>query len=81
MDLLDDLDEIKVCTSYERKYDVDGTTKTETIVGRLPAKIAEFGEIEAIYTTFPGWKQDTRQINNFDDLPEQAQTLIRFIEK
>lgn len=68
LDLLDDLDQIKVCTGYERKVDAEGGTTKE--IGRLPATIDEYGQWNAVYETFEGWKQDTTKIQNFNDLPQ-----------
>jgi len=72
LDLLDDLDEIKVCTSY--------STESGEMRNRLPATIREFGQLKANYTTLAGWKQDTRSVKRFDDLPTNAQSFVKFIE-
>ena len=65
LDLLDDLDEIKVCTGYS-------AAGTGQFSNRLPATIREFGQLEAKYTTLKGWKQDTRNAKTFDELPDNA---------
>lgn len=65
LDLLDDLEEIKVCTSYKTK-------SGELIKGRIPATIKEFGTLEANYEVLKGWKTDTRKIKRFDELPTNA---------
>lgn len=65
LDLLDDLDEIKVCTSYK-------SASGEVTKGRIPATIKEFGTLEANYEVLKGWKTDTRKIRRFDELPDAA---------
>lgn len=65
LDLLDDLDEIKVCTGYKSKGG-------EVTKGRIPATIKEFGTLEAKYEVLKGWKTDTRKIQRFDELPTEA---------
>jgi len=74
LDLLDDLDEIKVCTSYKSK-------SGEVTKGRIPATIKEFGTLEANYEVLKGWKTDTRKIRRFDELPDAAQSFVKFIEQ
>lgn len=49
LDLLDHLDEIKVCTGYRA---ADGTVTK----GRMPATIKEFASLTAQYETLKGWK-------------------------
>lgn len=73
LDLLDDLDEIKVCTGY--------TTESGQIKNRLPTTIRELGQLKAQYTVLEGWKQDTRDIKKFDELPTNAQSFVKFIEE
>ena len=74
LDLLDDLDEIKVCTGYKTK-------SGEIIKGYIPATIKEFGTLEAHYEVLEGWKTDTRKVRRFDELPDAAQSFVKFIEK
>ena len=47
LDVLDGLDEIKVCVAYE----LDGTRCTE-----LPSGARQFSRCKPIYETMPGWK-------------------------
>jgi len=65
LDLLDHLDEIKVCTGYKTK-------NGEILKGYVPATIKEFGTLEANYEILKGWKTDTRKITRFDELPDAA---------
>ncbi|MDD4032463.1 MAG: adenylosuccinate synthase [Bacteroidales bacterium] len=69
-DVLSVFDEIKVCVAYK----VDGE---ET--GEIPYNVK--AQIEPVYKTFKGWKQDIGKIRNFEDLPDELKTYIAFIEK
>jgi adenylosuccinate synthase len=65
LDLLDDLDEIKICTGYRWP---DGSVTRS----RLPATIREFSQVTAEYEVLKGWKSDTRKVRRFDELPTEA---------
>ena len=67
LDVLDDLDEIKMCIEYE----LNGK-KMEY----LPAASEDQLKIKPIYKTFEGWKQPTKGIKNIKDLPEKAKIYI-----
>jgi len=72
MDVLDDFDEIKVCTHYM----VDGE-KTDV----YPVETGALEHVEPVYKTFPGWKESCQNAADFDDLPDHAKTYIAFIEE
>jgi adenylosuccinate synthase len=57
LDLLDELDQIKVCTAYQQRVEgADGTPEViEKIKGRLPASIREFGQWEPEFDILKGW--------------------------
>jgi len=61
-----------VCTAYR-------TPTGETT--DFPADAADFGAIEPVYITLPGWRADTTRCRTFDALPEQARGYLRFIER
>ena len=72
LDVLDDLDEVKLCTAYR----IDGKT-TEY----FPADTEELNRVEPVYETMPGWKQNTTSAQCWDDLPANAQKyLLRMAE-
>ena len=71
LDVLDELDEIKMCVHYE----LDGK-KMEY----LPAAVEDQLKIKPIYKIFPGWKSPTNGIKNIDELPENAKKYIFAIE-
>ena len=72
MDVMDECDEIPVCTGYE----IDGKT-TDVI----PADIRGFKSIKPIYTTLKGWHCSTEGITEFEKLPQLAQDYLHFIER
>ena len=71
LDVLDELDEIKMCIGYE----LNGK-KLEY----LPAASEDQFKIKPIYKTFPGWKTKTQGIRNIKDLPEKAKNYIYALE-
>jgi adenylosuccinate synthase len=71
LDVLDELDEIKMCI----EYDLDGQK-----LDYLPAASEDQFNIKPIYKTFPGWKSKTQGIRNFKDLPDNAKKYIHALE-
>ncbi len=72
LDVLDELDEIPVCVGYK-----GGDSRTE----EMPATNRGLEEIEPVYQIFQGWKQQTRGISRFEDLPDKAKSYLAFLEK
>ena len=71
LDVLDELDEIKMCVEYElegKKLDY------------LPAAVEDQLKIKPIYKIFPGWKSPTNGVKNIDKLPENARKYIYALE-
>ena len=71
LDVLDKLDEIKMCV----KYELNGET-----IDYLPAASEDQFNVKPIYKTFPGWKSSTQGIRNAEDLPEKAKNYIHALE-
>ena len=71
LDVLDELDEIKMCVEYE----LNGKK-----INYLPASVEDQLKIKPIYRIFPGWKKSTKGIKNIDELPEKAKDYIFAIE-
>ena len=71
LDVLDELDEIKVCVEYE----LNGKK-----LNYLPAASEDQFNIKPIYKTFEGWKTKTQGIRNIIDLPEKAKNYIFALE-
>ena len=72
LDVLDDLDQVKMCVSYE----LDGNK-----IDYLPAAVDDQLRVKPIYKTFEGWKTSTKGIKNFNDLPENAKKYITELEE
>ena len=72
LDVLDELDEIKICVAYE----IDGKE-----IDYLPAAVEDQLKVKPIYKSFKGWKSETKGIKKFDDLPENAKSYIKELEK
>jgi adenylosuccinate synthase len=70
LDVLDELDEIKVCIAYE----INGQ-RTED----FPNSAREFAACQPIYHTLPGWKQSTADCRALADLPSQALDYLKFL--
>ncbi len=71
LDVLDELDEIKMCIEYE----LNGKK-----IDYLPASTEDQSNIKPIYKTFPGWKSSTKGVRNIKDLPEKAKNYIYALE-
>jgi adenylosuccinate synthase len=72
LDVLDELDEIPVCTGYR----VGGETLEE-----FPADLAILEEAEPIFETLPGWKSATPGIREWGDLPEAARQYVERVSE
>ena len=72
IDVLDELDELKVCVAYR----IGGE-----VVRDLPAATQRLVGAEPVYRTFAGWKQDTRRVLDRSELPQAALDYIDFLEQ
>lgn len=71
LDVLDELDEIKICTAYK----IDGR-----ITEKFPTDPDTLSKVEPVYETFKGWKEKTSNVNSYCDLPDEAKKFIEMIE-
>ncbi len=71
LDVLDELDEIKMCVAYK----LDSKQ-----LDYLPAGAEYQFKIKPIYKTFSGWKKSTKGIRNVEDLPDNARKYIYALE-
>jgi len=72
LDVLDELEEIPVCVSYE----IDGKQTDE-----IPAEASGWDKIECVYRKLPGWNTATKGITEFSKLPKAAREYLAFVEK
>jgi adenylosuccinate synthase len=70
LDVLDEFDEVKVCTGY----DLDGRR-----LDQVPLDLAQLKHVRPIYESHPGWKTDTTGLTSFDSLPAKARDYLNFI--
>ncbi len=71
LDVLDELDEIKMCIGYE----LNGKK-----IDYLPAASEDQFNVKPIYKSFPGWKTKTQGIRNLKDLPDKALRYVHALE-
>jgi len=72
LDTLSGLEELKIC----RAYKIDGQETTF-----FPANKDRLSQAEPVYETLPGWSEDLTEVNNFEDLPANAQNYVLRIEE
>jgi adenylosuccinate synthase len=72
VDVLDGLDELKVCVAYE----IDGAR-----YDHLPAAPGLQAKAQPVYETLEGWSQSTQGARRWRDLPATAIKYIRRIEE
>jgi adenylosuccinate synthase len=71
LDVLDELDEIKMCIEYE----LNGKK-----IDYLPAASEDQFNIKPVYKTFTGWKASTQGVRNMEELPDKAKDYIHALE-
>lgn len=71
LDVLDQLDEIRVCTHYM----IDSER-----VDLLPFGLETADNVEPVYQTFPGWKTRLSEARTFEQLPREAKNYIAALE-
>ncbi|MEI0510218.1 adenylosuccinate synthase [Brachyspira intermedia] len=68
LDILDELDKLKICVAY--KYNGE-------ILEGYPADLDILSKVEPVYEEFEGWKTSTRDIREYDKLPENAKKYLK----
>jgi adenylosuccinate synthase len=69
LDVLGNLDKIKVCLKYK---------KNKKVIKKFPYSLES---IKPIYKEFKGWKKDISKIKSFAKLPKKAKDYLNFMEK
>jgi adenylosuccinate synthase len=72
LDVLDGLDEIKICTGYRLRGE---------LIDHLPAHTADQAAVEPVYETIEGWPQSTAGARSWAQLPARAIKYIRRVEE
>lgn len=68
LDILDDLDEIKICIGYKGH-------------SSFPALSDDLTSANPLYETHQGWKESTKNIKVYEELPINAKKYLRRIEE
>ena len=71
IDILSGFDRIPVCVGYE----VDGKQ-----IDYVPASLKTYGRCKPVWKVFDGWAEDISGVRKFEDLPENCQKYVKFIE-
>jgi adenylosuccinate synthase len=72
LDVLDGLEEIKVCVGYE----LDGQR-----IDYLPASMGAQAAVRPVYESLEGWSETTAGARSWSELPAQAVKYVRYIEE
>ena len=72
LDVLSEFDTVNVCVAY----DCDGV-RYDTV----PEHEVAFDHAVPVYEELPGWKTDITGCRSFEELPQEAQDYVTFIEK
>lgn len=72
LDVLSGLDHIQICTGYRYRG---------ARLDYFRADMDMLGEVEPIYETLPGWNGNISGARRFDELPREAQTYVKTLEK
>lgn len=72
LDVLSGFDTIKVCTAYQTE---DGET-----IDYFTSSTTKLALYKPIYEELDGWQEDITKVNSFDELPQNAQKYIKYIE-
>jgi adenylosuccinate synthase len=67
LDVLDTLDELKICVGYKYKG---------KLYEEMPSELSVLEKGTPQYITLPGWNQTTIGIRNYDDLPKKARAYV-----
>ena len=71
LDVLDGLETVRVCVGYK----IDGEA-----CDILPVGAESIANVEPIYEDLPGWSDTTVGVQEFDKLPQKAQTYLKRME-
>lgn len=67
LDVLSELEEIKICTAYE----IDGQR-----VNVFPSHVDDLRKAKPVYETLPGWRSEISSIRSLADLPANARRYL-----
>ena len=67
LDVLDELEEIQICTAYE----LDGRRQTT-----FPSHVEDLRRVKPVLESMPGWRRDTTGARSLGELPREAQNYL-----
>ncbi len=67
LDVLDGLDEIRICVAYKYRGEV---------LRFFPTDMEILSQVDPVYESHPGWQTDTSQIHDYDELPQAARSYL-----
>lgn len=70
LDVLDNLDELQICTAYE----IDGQVTED-----MPSDTHALNSVKPVYESMPGWKCSTADVRCYYDLPANARKYLERI--
>lgn len=71
LDILDQLDTIKICVGYQL-----GDRHIDT----MPFFVSDLANVKPIFETFAGWKKSTKGLTKYEDLPRLAKVYVQRIQ-
>jgi len=72
LDVLNDLEKIKICVGYR----LNGK-----VIRHVPSNLEVLKRAEPVYEELDGWKTDIRAVRNFKDLPRNARRYVQRMEE
>lgn len=72
LDVLSGVDTLKIATSYT----LGGKT-----IDTVPSHIEALKQVQPVYQSFKGWKEDISKVRKVKDLPKEALTYLSFVEQ
>ncbi len=70
LDVLSGFDRVKVCTRYKAG---------RRVLDEFPMLQTDFHHAKPVYEDLPGWKEDLRECETWQDLPEAARDYVQYI--
>ena len=72
LDVLSELEEIKVCVAYE----IEGCRTTQ-----FPSHVDDLRAAKPVYETLPGWQSEISHLRSIDDLPTNARGYLERVSE
>ncbi|MGE4580515.1 MAG: adenylosuccinate synthase [Desulfuromonadales bacterium] len=72
LDVLNELDTIKICTAYSYQGDMLET---------FPQDLDVLNDCKPVYEEMEGWSSDLSGVRTYDDLPEKARVYLKKLEE